>query len=73
MEEVWQFIKDNAAAVAAAAAVATVLIGAVTGFLRGAAQVLVRILKFLKGGEKEEDKADTVAAPTGSPPDLRVS
>ncbi len=71
MEEIWQFIKDNAAAVAAAAAVVAVAIGVVTGFLRGAVWGLSSIRKILKGGKKEEDRADKVPAPTSSPPDQR--
>ena len=71
MEEIWQFIDDNAAAVAAAAAVVAVAIGVVTGFLRGAVWGLSSIRKILKGGKKEEDRADKVPAPTSSPPDQR--
>ena len=71
MEEVWQFIKDNAAAIAVAAAVLAVSISVVTGFFRGAGRVLVGIVKFLKGGKKEEDKAHEAPAPTSDPRDRR--
>ena len=53
MEVIWQFIKDNAAAVGAAAAAVAVLLTVLRGVLSAAGRGMVRIFKLLKGGESD--------------------
>ena len=57
MEEIWQFIKENAAALSAAAAVVAVLLTVVTGFFRTVIRAVVDIVKHVKG--KEEKLSET--------------
>lgn len=48
MDVVWQFIKDNAAAISAAAAVVAVFIGVFTGVFRLLIKTVIGALKLLK-------------------------
>ncbi len=48
IEEIWQFIKDNAAAVGAAAAAVAVLIGVATGLFRAVFMAGVGLIKLFK-------------------------
>ena len=49
MAEIWQFVKDNAAALSAAAAVAAVLIAVFSGFIRTMTKAGVGLFKHFKG------------------------
>ena len=63
MEEIWQFVKDNAAPLSAAAAVAMVLITVVTVFFRSLTTAGASLLKHLKGKEKKAREAGGDGAP----------
>ena len=53
MEVIWQFITDNATALSAAAAVATVLISVVTGLFSAAIRPVLSLFKHIKGKEEK--------------------
>ena len=61
MDNIWQFIKDNAAAISAAAAVAVVLISVVTGVFSTLTKTLVGALRLFKG-VREKAKEERVEA-----------
>ncbi len=78
--EIWQFIKDNAAAVGAAAAAVAVLIGVATGLFRAVFVASVGLIKYFKGKKKkarqrivESRKPRKMGAPGPSEPTVFIS
>jgi hypothetical protein len=64
LEEIWQFIKDNATALSAAAAVAMVVILVATGLLRTLTRAGVGLFRYL---EHKNKKTGEVGVEVGPP------
>ncbi len=71
MEELWPFIQDNTAAVVAAAAVAAVLIGVFTDFIRTMTKAGVGLFNYLKRKRKKASERSVEAGPEIEPVQAR--
>ena len=67
IEDTWQFIIDNAAAVGAAAAVVAVLVGLVTGLFRALTKAGVGLFMYLKRKKKKANEQSVEVDPSIEP------